>query len=146
MTFSNQNNEEATTAMEQLKPKTRRTFLTLPRELRQKILYKSYLPGMSVAQQEPPFMFSAAVKKVFNEYNQFAHEHEKVNIGNWASELIEVCPEIHDDVVYVKVKWVEVADRMRAECEHGSYLFCKASLKIAERCRGHGDENSHYDF
>lgn len=142
MSLSPQTIEDLPISISPTKPKTRTTFLTLPRELCQNILHQSYASKMSVVQRVPKST-SLVLNKIFSDYNRSTYEFEKREIGKWTLKLIGACPEISDDVLYAQGKWVEDADHKRGECEDGSrYLFCKASLEIAKRCCKRGDEKN----
>lgn len=117
-------------ATPQSKPQTRTTFLTLPHELRQKILRESHESWIAVISRYkwlPDDRYIAIdlvdghepapdlIDKQPSDNTRY--KLEKVKTINWTQVLRCVCSEIHGDIEYMKKKWLENADRALAQCK-----------------------------
>ncbi|KAE9978684.1 hypothetical protein EG328_001356 [Venturia inaequalis] len=104
------------------------SFLSLPREIRQKIFIQSYGRFLFV---KPP-LFTGSLRETFrttvNMVNKRMCDHEKQAIEIWVDEMRTVHPIIRDDMDFVGKQIVRRADfgRLMEETQDGenSIGFC----------------------
>ncbi|RDI88758.1 hypothetical protein Vi05172_g1428 [Venturia inaequalis] len=120
--------KKSTTTPRTTRSKKPTSFLSLPREIRQKIFIQSYGRFLFV---KPP-LFTGSLRETFrttvNMVNKRMCDHEKQAIEIWVDEMRTVHPIIRDDMDFVGKQIVRRADfgRLMEETQDGenSIGFC----------------------
>ncbi|RDI77847.1 hypothetical protein Vi05172_g12155 [Venturia inaequalis] len=99
------------------------TFLSLPREIRQKILYMSCSLELRVLDIPSGSVLS-------DDYNSIHYRSETDRCNLWKSSVGNMHPTLQDDFEYVYKKWIEEVDGLLGECEEDSKM-----LVLSERGR-----------
>ncbi|QDS72011.1 hypothetical protein FKW77_001897 [Venturia effusa] len=86
------------------------TFLSLPREIRQKILYMSCSLELRVLESSSHYYFT-------NFYN---HKSEVLRMSLWKTTVANMHEKLRDDFEYVYRTWMDEVDALLKECKDGS--------------------------
>lgn len=101
--------------------KAKTTFLTLPRELRQKILYQSHAVKATFQPSIAPFLwFSLPLKVAMDRINECEVKDQSNRILIWRIKLRAVKSSLGDDVDYVCEQWRDELEVIRKMGDGGS--------------------------
>lgn len=108
------------------KSKAKTTFLTLPRELRQEILYLSFNIGISVGNLS---MFHPRFRKLASTVNNSRRDAEKSRTTAWKVLLGEIHEIVKDDMTFVYGKWEGEIEKVLKVCnEEDKFMSISSEL------------------
>ncbi|TID20958.1 Ras-related protein [Venturia nashicola] len=110
---SNDTMTESATKITNIKPRV--TFLTLPREIRQKILYHSCELGISVGvKHEKILLFYSPIS--MNNISLYKHGLEEQRNSAWASLLVGIHEVVDQDMAFVRKQWKDEIEEVLSTC------------------------------
>jgi hypothetical protein len=98
--------------------KSRTTFISLPREIRQKILYQS--SDLEICICPHPEFVKHFNSKTYLDMNRIVCDDERKRLGSWYASLTYVHDRVCEDLPYVWAKWMEDVEQLYEACKDGS--------------------------